>query len=101
MKTCFQNYLRCDLHPHCDSVHGSTDMTAEDEVDCDLEYRRKKIIPRDATFPCQSLLHNEANILRGVVWTKAILNDGQTECWNGEDEAERSTEWISYYLPGL
>jgi len=41
----------------------------------------------------------KANLSRSVVWTIAVLNDGKTECWNNEDEAERFTEWISYYLP--
>ena len=92
------------MHPHCDPVDGSTDLTAEDEVGCEGEYRRKKIIPRDATFPCQSPHHNEdsvkANLSRGVVWTRAILNDDKTECWNNKDEADRSSGWISYYIPG-
>ena len=83
VRTCFRNYLRCDLHPHCDPVDGSTDPTAEDEVGCEGEYRRKKMIPRDATFPCQSPHHNEdsakANLSRGVVWTRAILNDDKTD----------------------
>ena len=105
VRTCFRNYLRCDLHPHCDPVDGSTDPTAEDEVGCEDDYRRKEIIPRDATSRCQSPHHNEdsvkANLSRGVVWTRAILNDDKTECWNNEDEVDRSSEWISYYLPGL
>ena len=105
MRTCFRNYLRCDLHPHCDPADGSTDLTAEDEVACEDEYRRKKMIPRDANFPCQSPHHNgdsvKANLSRGVVWTRAILNDNKTECWNNEDEVDRSSEWISYYMPGL
>ena len=104
MRTCFRNYLKCDLHPHCDPVSGSTDPTAEDELNCGNYYMRKKMIPRQATLPCQSPHHNEhsvkANLSRGVVWTIAVLNDGKTECWNNEDEAERFTEWISYYLPG-
>ena len=105
VRTCFRNYLRCDLHPHCDPVDGSPDPTAEDEVGCEEMYRRKKMILRDATFPCQSLLHNEysvkANLSRGVVWTRAVLNDNKTECWNNEDEVDRSSEWISYYMSGL
>ena len=37
----------------------------------------------------------------GVVWIRAVLNDGNVECWNGEDEEERSTDLVSFYLPGL
>ena len=41
------------------------------------------------------------NISTGVVWIRAALNDGNPECWKEEDEVERSTDWVSYYLPGL
>ena len=106
VKTCFKNVNRCNLHPQCDPVDNSKeDKTAEDERDCDEEYRRKKFFSRQATFRCQSPRHNEDSvnntISRGVVWIKAVLNDGNPECWNNEDELERSTEWVSYYLPGL
>ena len=106
VKTCFKNVNRCNLHPQCDPVDNSEeDKTAEDERDCDEEYRKKKFFSRQATFRCQSPRHNEdsvkANLSRGVVWVKAVLNDGNPECWNNEDELERSTEWVSYYLPGL
>ena len=37
----------------------------------------------------------------GVVWIRAALNDGNSECWKEEDEIERSTDWVSYYFPGL
>ena len=37
----------------------------------------------------------------GVVWIRAVLNDGNPECWKEEDEIERSTDWVSYYFPGL
>ena len=98
VQTCFKNINRCNLHPQCDQ----DDKTSED---CYEEYRRKKLISRQATFRCQSPHHNEdsvkANLSRGVVWIKAVLNDGNPECWNNEDELERSTEWVSYYLPGL
>ena len=105
-RTCFKNVNRCNLHPQCDPVNGSGDeKTPEDELGCYEEYRRKKLISRQATFRCQSPHHNEdsvkANLSRGVVWIKAVLNDGNPECWYNEDELERSTEWVSYYLPGL
>ena len=106
VQTCFKSINRCNLHPQCDPVKGSgDDKTSEDELGCDEEYRRKKLISKQATFRCQSPHHNEdsvkANLSRGVVWVKAVLNDGNPECWNNEDELERSTEWVSYYLPGL
>ena len=106
VRTCFKSINRCNLHPQCDPVKRSgDDKTSQDELDCDDEYQRKKLISRQATFRCQSPHHNEdsvkANLSRGVVWTRAILNDDKTECWNNEDEVDRSSEWISYYLPGL
>ena len=106
VRTCFKSVNRCNLHPQCDPVKGSgDDKTSEDELDCYEEYWRKKLISRQATFRCQSPHHNEdsvkASLSRGVVWTRAILNDDKTECWNNEDEVDRSSEWISYYLPGL
>ena len=106
VKTCFKNVNRCNLHPQCDPVDNSEeDKTAEDERDCDEEYRKKKFFSRQATFRCQSPRHNEDSVnnktSRGVVWIKAVLNDGNPECWKDEDELERSTEWVSYYLPGL
>ena len=41
------------------------------------------------------------NLSTGVVWIRAALNDGNPECWKEEDEIERSTDWVSYYFPGL
>ena len=90
------------LHPQCDPVDESN--TAEDELNCDNEYRKKRLIPRQATHRCQSPYYNEdsmKNISTGVVWIRAVLNDGNPECWKEEDEIERSTDWVSYYFPGL
>ena len=91
------------LHPQCDPVDES--KTAEDELDCDNEYRKKRLIPRQATHRCQSPYHNEDSVRNkkssGVVWIRAALNDGNPECWKEEDEIERSTDWVSYYFPGL
>ena len=103
-KTCLKLSQRCNLHAECDPAEGS-DNTAEDELDCDEEYRKKRLIPKQATYRCQSPMHNEDSVRNnkslGVVWIRAALNDGNPECWNGEDEIERSTVWVKYYLPGL
>merc|ERR1712061_657829 len=103
VKTCFKRGNLCDLHPQCDPVDDS--KIAEDELDCDNEYRKKRLIPRQATYRCQSPYHNEdsmrKNISTGVVWIRAALNDGNPECWKEEDEIERSTEWVSYYFPAI
>ena len=102
-ETCFKNINRCNLYGQCDPAEGSN--IAEDEVQCDEEYKKKGLVPRKATFRCQSLHHNEesvkANLSRGVVYIHAVLQDNNTECWNAEDEKERPTEWVSYYYPGI
>ena len=100
---CFHKINRCNLYAQCDPVEGFD--VAEDELDCDEEYKKKGLVPKKATFRCQSLHHNEdsvkANLSRGVVYIRAVLQDNNTECWNGEDEIERPTEWVSYYYPGI
>jgi hypothetical protein len=117
VRTCFKRENLCNLHPQvctpspeiltfllpqCDPVDESN--TAEDELNCDVEYMKKRLIPRQATYRCQSLYHNEDSMRRGtsrgVVWIRAALNDGNPECWKDEDEIERSTDWVSYYFPG-
>ena len=102
--TCFKNKNRCNLHPQCDPVKDSwNDKTAVDELDCYEEYRRKKLISRQATFRCQSPHHNEdsvkANLSRGVVWIKAVPQDGIKECWKDQDE-DPTPPYLAYGLPG-
>ena len=103
VKTCFNKINKCNLYAQCDPAEGSD--VAEDELNCDEEYKKKGLVPKKATFRCQSLHHNEesmkANRSRGVVYIRAVLQDNNTECWNGEDEIERPTEWVSYYYPGM
>ena len=102
--TCFNKINKCNLYAQCDPAEGS--VVAKDEEDCDEEYKKKGLVPKKGTFRCQSLHHNEdssvkANLSRGVVHIHAVLQDDNTECWNGEDEIERPTEWVSYYYPGI
>ena len=103
--TCFKESQKCNLHAECDPDPAKDPDIAEDELDCDEEYRRKRLIPKEATFRCQSPHHNKETVENktslGVVWLKAILEDGKPECWKEEDEIERSTYLVSYYLPGL
>ena len=103
METCFKNSQRCNLFAECDPADGSD--TAEDELNCDEEYRAKGLIPKQATYRCQSPIHNEESVKNnkslGVVWIRAGLNDGNPECWMGEDEIERSTFWESYGILGI
>ena len=97
IKTCFHKVNRCNLHPQCDN--------GEDEVHCLDKYKKKGLVPKQASFRCQSPHHNDdsvkANKSLGVVWIMAALNDGNPECWNEVDEKERSTYWESYGIPGL
>ena len=99
----FSKEILTFLLPQCDPVDESN--TAEDELDCDNDYMKKGLIPRQATYRCQSPYHNEDSMRkktsRGVVWIRAVLYDGNPECWKDEDEIERSTDWVSYYFPGL
>ena len=103
VETCLKKSQRCNLHAECDPAEGSD--TAEDELDCDDEYRKNKLIPKQATFRCQSPHHNDDSVRNnrslGVVWIRAALNDGKPECWKGEDEVERSTDWETRGIPGL
>ena len=102
-ETCVKNIAKCDFHAQCDPAEGSD--TAEDELNCDEEYRKKRLIPKQATYRCQSPIHNEESVRNnkslGVVWIRAALNDGNPECWKAEDEVERPTNWVKYYIPGL
>ena len=67
--------------------------------------RRMGSFPKKTSFLCQSLHHNQvsamANLSREVVYISAVLQDNNTEWWNGEDKIERPTEWVSYYYPGV
>ena len=102
-ETCFNKINKCNFYAQCDPAEGSD--VAKDEADCDEEYKKKGLVPKKGTFRCQSLHHNEdsvkANLSRGVVYIRAVLQDNNTECWNGEDEIKRPTEWVSYYYPGI
>ena len=104
VETCLKKSQRCNLHAECDPAEDS-DTTAEDELDCDDEYRKNKLIPKQATFRCQSPTHNDDSVRNnrslGVVWIRAALNDGNPECWKGEDEEKRSPVSVTHGFPGL
>ena len=96
---CYHKTNWCDLHPVCDNAED------EDETKCAESKKYKEEIKREvATFPCQSLLHNEdtvkANLSRGVVWIKAVPQDGIPECWNDEDELP-TNKYKAYGIPGM
>ena len=93
---CYHERNLCDLHPVCDD--------AEDEVwsKC-TEHEVKDLFKKEATFRCQSLLHNEdtvkANRSKGIVWIKAVPQDGVPECWKNADE-QPTDSYKTYGIPG-
>ena len=106
METCFKNINKCNKHAQCDPPTGS--YIAEDELNCDEEYKRKGLVPKQAyseTFFCQSPSYNVESVMEnqslGVVQFRAVPNDGKAECWNQEDEKERSSIWVSVNIPGI
>ena len=98
MSVCFLNTNLCDLHPVCDNAED------EEETFCAEKYKENGLILKEATFRCQSPHHNEdsvrANLSRGVVWIKAVPQDGIKECWRGVDE-DPSSRYLTYGLPGF
>ena len=95
---CYHETNWCNLHPDCD------DAEDEDETKCaESEKYKEEFKKKEATFRCQSLLHNEdtvrLNISRGVVWIKAVPQDGIPECWNNEDE-KPTNPYVAYGIPG-
>ena len=97
MSVCYLNTNLCDLHPVCDNAED------EEETFCAEKYKEKGLFKKEATFRCQSPHHNEdsvkANLSRGVVWIKAVPQDGVKECWKDEDEAQ-SVWYLSYLIIG-
>ena len=97
ISVCYLNTNLCDLHPACDNAED------EDEKRCAEKYKEKGLFAKEAIFRCQSLYHNEdsvrANLSRGVVWIKAVPQDGIKECWKGVDE-DPSSRFLTYGLPG-
>ena len=93
---CYHETNWCNLHPDCD------DAEDEDETKCAESEKYKEEFKKEATFRCQSLLHNDetvkANLSRGVVWIKAVRQDGIQECWNNVDE--QIDPYLTYGIPG-
>ena len=89
---CYNESNLCDLYPVCDNAKD------EDWNKCAGRYKFK----RGATFRCQSPHHNEetvkANLSRGVVWIKAVPQDGIPECWNNADE--QTNLYLTFVTPG-
>ena len=92
VSVCYNESNLCDLYPVCDEAED------EDWNQCAQRYNFTK----GATFRCQSPHHNEdtvkANLSKGVVWIKAVPQDGIPECWNHADEQTNLYE--TYVIPG-
>ena len=89
IKTCFKNINRCDQHPTTN--------------------KEKKLTPKDATFKCQSIDHNEettAGLLLGIVMIEAVPCDGIPTCWRqgnetvAPDENFCDNELLTLWVPG-
>ena len=104
VETCFKRFAICDRFAQCDPPEGSD--TAEDELDCEQEYKKKGLVSKKATFRCQSLHHNDesvrASLSTGVVWIMSVPLDGITECWRDEDEQSGAAWWNKFVanIPG-
>ena len=78
VETCFKEVNLCDQHPVCDPGEETGDI-AQDEFDCFEKYKEKGLTPKDATYKCQSVHHNEAsveaNLSLGIAMIEAVPCD--------------------------
>ena len=104
VETCFKEVNLCDQHPVCDPGEGTGDI-AQDEFDCFEKYKEKGLTPKDATYKCQSIHHNEAsveaNLSLGIVMIEAVPCDKKPTCWNAEDESFCDNDWLTIWVPGV
>ena len=85
---CVHPILRCDMHPQC--------QYGEDEDDCQEEYRRRGLIPEEATFPCFSPHYypgSPINKSHVTIW--GVRCDGSPTCHRGVDELDCSNGLIN------
>ena len=83
-KVCIDKRNRCDLHPlpqctYFNETEGK--LVAEDEEDCEEEYKYKRLIPRSANYKCESPIHNSNTpelFSSNQKYVNKILND--TNC---------------------
>ena len=110
IETCFKNKtLLCNQHPTCDPGED-TEGIAWDEFGCLKEYKKKGLTPKDATYQCQSVHHNEesvkANLSLGIVMIEAVPCDGNPTCWKRPEETlapdERfcDNDLLTIWVPG-
>ena len=109
VETCFMKSNLCDQHPVCDPGEKTGEI-AEDEFDCFEKYKEKDLTPKDATFQCQSVHHNEvsvaANLSLGIVMIEAVPCDGNPTCWKPDnqnlapDESFCDNDLLTKWVPG-
>ena len=103
VETCFKEVNLCDQHPVCDPGEETGDI-AQDEFDCFEKYKEKGLTPKDATYKCQSVHHNEASVEAslslGIVMIEAVPCDRKATCWNDEDESFCDNDWLTIWVPG-
>ena len=96
---CYDESDWCDLHPVCDDAE---DEDWNNKCKHNIKKKAKLLKKKKNTFRCQSPQHNEdtvkAGLSRGVVWIKAVPEDGIPECWNNADE--QTNLFLTYVLPG-
>ena len=107
--TCFKNINLCDQHPVCDPGEKTGEI-AKDEFDCFEEYKKGGLTPKDATYQCQSVHHNEAsvaaNLSLGIVMIEAVPCDGNPTCWKpanqnlAPDESFCDNDLLAKWVPG-
>ena len=114
VETCFKNSNLCDQHPVCDpgeETEGiALDEFAQDGIRCLEKYKEKGLTPKDATFKCQSIYHNEASVAAkdslGIVMIEAVPCDGKPTCWKrpdqtlAPDESFCDNDCLTIWVPG-
>ena len=77
---------------------------------CFEKYKEKEFTPKDATYQCQSVHHNEvtvkANLSLGIVMIEAVPCDGNPTCWKrpgqtlAPDESYCDNDLLTFWVPG-
>ena len=109
IERCFNNINLCDQHPVCDPGED-TEGIAKDEFDCFEKYKEKGFTPKDATYQCQSVHHNEATVEAklslGIVMIEAVPCDENPTCWKrpgqtlAPDESFCDIDLLTFWVPG-
>ena len=115
VKTCFKNINLCDQHPVCDPAEETEgtiwDGVAQDEIRCLEKYKENGLTPKEATYKCQSVHHNEESVADklslGIVLIEAVPCDGKPSCWKkvnetfAQDESFCDSDFLTIWGPGV